>query len=72
MGINFDDKILITNPTTYNLGRIVVCAGIIAMIVGIMTHFTGDFLIPAFAWCALGIPTMVIGGILVACGLTKR
>ena len=72
MAINFSDKILITNPTTYHLGRGVVCAGMIEIIVGIMTHFTGDILLPAFAWCALGIPTMVIGGILVKCGLTKR
>jgi len=72
MAINFSDKILITNPTTYNLGRGVVCAGIIAILVGIVTLFTGDLLMPALAWCALSVPIIVIGGIFLTNGLTKR
>jgi hypothetical protein len=72
MAINFSDKILVTNPTTYHLGRAIVCWGFIAIIVGSVTYFTGDFLIPALAWCALGMPTVVIGAILVAYGVTKR
>jgi len=71
MAINFNDKILVTNPTSYCLGIGVACGGIIAIIVGIITCFTGDFLLPALGWCALGVPTTVIGGIFVACGLTK-
>ena len=72
MAINFNDRILVTNPTTYYLGLSVLCAGIIAIIVGIITHFTGDVLLPASGWCALGTPTTVIGGILIPFGLTKR
>jgi hypothetical protein len=72
MAIDFSDKILVTNPTTHYLGRGVGGAGIIAIIVGITTHFTGDFLLPASAWCALGIPITVIGGILMRNGLTKN
>jgi len=72
MAINFSDKVLVTNPTTYNLGRGVLCAGIVAILVGIVTHFTGDVLIPALGWCAFGVPTIVIGGIFMTNGLTKR
>ena len=72
MAIDFSSKILVTNPTTHYLGRGVVCAGIIAISVGIITHYTGDVLLPASAWCAFGIPIMVIGGILMKNGLTKN
>ena len=72
MAINFSDKILVTNPTIYNLGRVVACAGMAAIIIGIVTQFTGDFLIPGPVWCVLAVPTMFIGGIFVSCGLTRR
>jgi hypothetical protein len=72
VAINFNDKILITNPTIYYLGLSVVCVGIIAIIVGIITHFTGDFFLPASLWCVIGMPTAVIGGILIPFGLTKN
>jgi hypothetical protein len=72
MAINFSKKLLITNPTVYTLGRGVFGAGIMAIIVGIITHFTGDLLIPGFGWCAFGLPTVVIGAILMKAGLTKR
>lgn len=72
MAINFNDKILITNPTIYYLGLSVVCVGIIAIIVGIITYFTGDIILPASIWCVIGMPTTVIGGILIPFGLTKN
>jgi len=71
VAINFSDKILVTNPTTYHLGQSIVCVGIIAIIVGIITYFTGDILIPALAWCAFGGLAMVIGTIFMRNGLTK-
>ena len=71
MAIDFSAKILVTNPATYNLGRVIACAGVVALIIGITTQFTADLLIPASAWCAFAIPIMVVGGILVACGVTK-
>jgi len=72
MAINFSDKVLVTNPTTYNLGRVIIGAGVLSIIVGGVTCFTGDLFMPAMAWCAAGTPTLVIGGILVGNGLTKR
>jgi hypothetical protein len=73
MAIDFNDKVLVTNPTTHYLGRCVGGAGIIEICVGIITHFTPtDFFLPPAAWCALGIPTLVIGIILMRNGLTKN
>jgi hypothetical protein len=72
VAIDFSDKILVTRPTTFYLGRGIGCIGIIAISVGIITYFTGDFLIPALAWCALGIPITVIGGIFMRNGITKN
>ncbi len=71
MGINFNDKILVTNPTTYYLGLGIVCTGILIILVGAITYFTGDFLMPPVAWGVLGTPALVTGGIFMACGLTK-
>ena len=72
VAINFNDKILVTNPTAHFLGRGVFCVGIIAIAVGVITYFTGDILLPALAWCALGVPTVFIGWILMKSGLTKN
>jgi hypothetical protein len=72
MAINFNDKVLITNPTAYSLGVWVIWAGAITIIVGIITQFTGDIVLPASAWCALGMPTTVIGVIFMRSGLTKN
>jgi hypothetical protein len=71
MAINFSDKILVTNPTCFHLGWGVITLGIIAIILAIITHFTGDFFLPASAWPAVGVPAIVIGGIFVRSGLTK-
>ena len=72
MAINFNDRILVTNPTTHYLGRGVLAVGIIAIAVGLITHFTGDIVLPAPAWCAFGVPTAAIGFILLKSGLTKN
>ncbi len=73
MAINFNDRVLVTNPTTHYLGRCVGGAGIIEICVGIITQFTAnDFLLPPLVWCALGIPTLVVGIILMKNGLTKN
>jgi hypothetical protein len=72
MGINFNDKVLVTNPTTHYLGRGVLAVGIIAIVTGVVTHFTGDIILPAPAWCALGVPTAFIGWVLLKSGLTKN
>lgn len=72
MGINFNDKVLVTNPTTHYLGRGVLGLGIIAIGVGVITHFTGDMFLPAPMWCALGVPVMFVGWVLLRSGLTKN
>jgi hypothetical protein len=72
MAIDFSNKMLVTNPTTYNLGRTVVCTGIAAIGIGLITQFTGDVLLPSMAWCVFGTPTIVIGVILMRSGLTRN
>jgi len=72
MAINFSDKILVTNPTCYRLGRNVACLGIIVIGLGVVTSYTGAIMLPPMAWCAFGVPTTGIGAIFVGCGLTKR
>jgi hypothetical protein len=72
MAINFTDKVLITNPTSYHLGRVVLGAGIVAILVGAITHFTEDFLLPASAWIAVGVLPLVIGWIVMRSGLTRN
>jgi hypothetical protein len=71
VAINFSDRILITNPTAYHLGRTIVFVGLLAIATGTITYFTGEFLMPALAWVAAAVPTLFIGGLLIACGLTK-
>ena len=72
MAIDFNDRVLVTNPTTHYLGRGVLTVGIIAICIGGITHFTGDFLLPAPMWCAMGIPVVFIGWVLMKSGLTKN
>jgi len=72
MAINFNDKTLVTNPTSYYLGRGVLVIGIIAIVIGVITHFTGDIFLPAAAWCAFGVLPVFIGLVLMKSGLTKN
>jgi hypothetical protein len=73
VAINFSDKVLITNPTSYHLGRTVICAGILVVLVGVITHFIGeDVLLPSMAWCAIGAPTIIIGVVFRQSGLTRN
>jgi hypothetical protein len=72
MAINFNDKVMIVNPTSYFIGRSVLSIGVIAITVGIITHFTGDFLLPANLWIALGIPTAPAGVIMMFSALRKN
>jgi hypothetical protein len=72
VGINFNSKILITNPTTHYLGRGVFGIGIMAIITGAITLFTGDLFIPAFGWCVLGVPPTFIGLVLMMNGVRKN
>ena len=71
MAVDFSEKIQITNPTAFYLGRLIAIAGLVLLAVGLVTMYTGDLLIPAMAWCALSIPALGIGAILIAVSLTK-
>jgi hypothetical protein len=71
MAINFSDKVLVTNPTAYHLGRSIAGFGALLVAVGIVTSFTGDFLLPAMLWCALGVPVCVIGIFFLLGGVTR-
>jgi hypothetical protein len=72
MAINFNDKVLVVNPTTFFIGRSVLSVGIIAIAVGVITQFTGDFLLPANLWLALSIPTTVAGAMVLWSSLRKN
>ena len=72
MALDFNNKIMVTNPTSYVLGQGVLCVGIMAIAASVITYFIGDFLMPATAWCAFGIPTSVVGGIVMGSGLTRN
>ena len=72
MAINFNDKVLIVNPTSYFIGRSVLTVGIVAIAVGVITHFTGDLLLPANLWIALGVPTVPAGVMLMWSALRKN
>jgi hypothetical protein len=72
MAINFNDKVLIVNPTSYFIGRSVLAVGIASILLGVITLFTGDFLLPANLWIALGVPTTVAGTIVMRSALRKN
>jgi ABC-type sulfate transport system permease component len=71
VAIDFSDRILITNPTAYHLGRSIVFLGLIAITIGVIAWFRGDILVPAMVWFVAALPTTVIGVILIISGLTK-
>ncbi len=72
MAINFNDKVLVTNPTSFYLGRGVLIVGIVAIVIGAVSFFLGDFVLPAPAWIALGAPTIFIGVVVMISGLRKN
>jgi uncharacterized membrane protein YczE len=72
MGLNFNDKVLITNPTSYFLGRGILIVGLIVMGIGGTTYFTGDFLMPAMAWLICGLAPTFIGWTIMRSGLRKN
>ncbi len=72
MAINFNDKVLVVNPTIFFIGRSVLGMGLIAIVLGIVTQFTGDFLVPANLWVAFGIPATVAGAIVTHSALRKN
>ncbi len=72
MAINFNDKVLVVNPTTFFIGRGVLLVGIVAIVAGAITHFTGDFFLPTNLWIALGVPTVVAGAMVLWSSLRKN
>jgi len=72
VAIDFSARTLITNPTVYSLGRGVIVIGLILIAVGAISYLTTDILMPAPAWFAMAVPTMVVGTILIASSKRKR
>lgn len=71
MAIDFNAKTHITNPTAYSLGRGVIFAGIMALAIGAISWFTTDIIMPATAWFAVAVPTLVTGIIMMKCSRGK-
>jgi len=71
VAVDFSEKIQITNPVAFYLGRFIAIAGLVVLAIGLVTMYTGDILLPALAWCALAIPALGIGAILIAVSVTK-
>ena len=71
MAVDFSEKVQITNPPAFFLGRYILISGVVVLAVGLVTLYTGDVLMPALAWCALAIPPLAIGVILIGVSLTK-
>jgi tetrahydromethanopterin S-methyltransferase subunit C len=72
MGIDFNRRIMVTNPTLYGLGMGIAGMGMVAIMTGLITAYAEeDFVLPAMAWCALGVPVVVAGTIMLLCGLRR-
>jgi len=71
MALDFSSRTLITNPTAYYLGRGIVFLALVVIAIGAISWFTTDIGMPARAWFALAVPTLVIGLIVASCGRTK-
>ena len=72
VGINFNDRVLVTNPTSFYLGRGILAVGIIAIAIGAITQYMGDFVLPAPVWIAIAVPTIFIGWTVMRSGLRKN
>jgi hypothetical protein len=64
MAINFSNRVMVTNPNFHFLGKLVLAGGLAMAATGVYTFYTDDFVIPAKAWLAVSVPTLVIGAIL--------
>ncbi len=72
MAIDFNDKVLVVNPTSYFIGRAVLAVGVVWITLGVITHFTGDFLLPANLWIAMGVPTAPAGAFVMWSAVRKN
>jgi hypothetical protein len=72
VGINFNNKVLVTSPTTHFLGRSVFCVGVTSIIIGVITLYTDNFLMEPSGWIAIGIPVSAIGLIMMRSALRKN
>jgi hypothetical protein len=71
VAIDFSNKLLIIHPAAFNLGRCIIVLGVLAVIVGVVTSYTGQFFEPPSVWFAAAVPTIGIGGAFVACSMTR-
>ncbi len=71
MAIDFSNRLLIIHPAAFNLGRCVIGLGVLGIIAGAVTSYTGPFFLPPSVWFAGAVPTIGIGGAFVACSMTR-
>jgi hypothetical protein len=68
---DLSEKIQITSPAAFHLGRAIFMLGLVILGLGLVTMYTGDVFLPALAWCALAVPLLACGAILIAVSVTK-
>jgi hypothetical protein len=71
VALDFSNKVLIIHPVAYSLGRFIIVLGVLALIVGAVTSYTGQFFVPPSIWFAGSVPTIGIGGAFLACSMTR-
>jgi hypothetical protein len=71
VALDFSNKVLIIHPAAFNLGRLIIVLGVLALIVGVVTSYTGELFILPSLWFAGAVPTIGVGGVFVACSMTR-
>ncbi len=71
MALDFSNKVLIIHPAAFNLGRCIVALGVLGLIAGAVTSYTGQFFVPPSIWFAGSVPTIGVGGAFLACSMTR-
>ena len=71
MALDFSNKVLIIHPAAFNLGRLIIALGVLAVVAGAVTSYTSQFFVPPSIWFAAAAPTIGIGGAFLACSMTR-
>jgi hypothetical protein len=69
MGMKFNRRVYVVNQTLRDLGLAIMGVGLLAVLGGIVTSFSEDFILPSPAWCVLGVILVVVGGVILLSGL---
>jgi hypothetical protein len=69
--MDFGARVIVTNSTIFTLGRLILFVGLVLAVGGGVAYYTGDFLMPMMGWFAAAVPTLVIGTIMIFCGISR-